>query len=54
MKNKLSHIHHGVKFTYYHSLYKRGGKIFIAHVLWDMIFHTSSIYNRSEVDPLGI
>ena len=50
MKNELSHIHHEVKLSYYHSLYKRGGKIFIPHVLWDVILHTSNMHNIGEGD----
>ena len=46
-------MHHGVKLSYYHSLYKRGGKIFIPHVLWDMNIHPSRIYNKGKGDPFG-
>ena len=46
MKKELSHKHHGVKFYYYHFLYKGGGKIFIPRVLRDMNIHTSSKYNK--------
>ena len=53
MKNELSHMHQRVKFPYYHSLYKRGGKIFIEHVLLDMFVCPSRIYNRGKGDPLG-
>ena len=41
-------MHHGVKFSYDHSLYKRGGKIFIPHVLWDVIFYDFSYIIQVE------